>query len=211
MNLDAISSIAATIEKMKPDYIALSDSIWDFAELKFEEQRSSQLLARTLEENSFAVRRGVASMETAFIGEAGSGKPVIAFLGEFDALAGMSQTAGVSEPLPEAAGQPVTAAATICLASDRCWRRWRLLEEALAVANDTPFGLSAAIAATSLKYATHFKRNSEAGMVMVNLPTAGVDFHVPFGGRKASSFGPREQGRYAAEFFKVVKTAYASG
>ena len=81
-------------------------------------------------------------------------------------------------------------------------------DEALAAANDTPFGLSAGIATTSLKYATHFKRNSEAGMVMVNLPTAGVDFHVPFGGRKASSFGPREQGKYAAEFFTVVKTAY---
>lgn len=81
-------------------------------------------------------------------------------------------------------------------------------DEALAVANDTPFGLSAGIATTSLKHATHFKRNSEAGMVMVNLPTAGVDFHVPFGGRKASSFGPREQGKYASEFFTTVKTAY---
>ncbi|MET0359570.1 MAG: aldehyde dehydrogenase family protein, partial [Pararhizobium sp.] len=81
-------------------------------------------------------------------------------------------------------------------------------DEALAISNDTPFGLSAGIATTSLKQATHFKRNAEAGMVMVNLPTAGVDFHVPFGGRKASSFGPREQGRYAAEFFTVVKTAY---
>ena len=81
-------------------------------------------------------------------------------------------------------------------------------EEALATANDTPFGLSAGIATTSLKHATHFKRNSEAGMVMVNLPTAGVDFHVPFGGRKGSSFGPREQGKYANEFFTVVKTAY---
>ena len=81
-------------------------------------------------------------------------------------------------------------------------------EQALAISNDTPFGLSAGIATTSLKHATHFKRNAEAGMVMVNLPTAGVDFHVPFGGRKASSFGPREQGRYAAEFFTTVKTAY---
>jgi aldehyde dehydrogenase (NAD+) len=81
-------------------------------------------------------------------------------------------------------------------------------DEALAISNDTPFGLSAGIATTSLKHATHFKRNAEAGMVMVNLPTAGVDFHVPFGGRKASSFGPREQGKYAAEFFTVVKTAY---
>jgi aldehyde dehydrogenase (NAD+) len=81
-------------------------------------------------------------------------------------------------------------------------------DEALAVANDTPFGLSAGIATTSLKYATHFKRHSQAGMVMVNLPTAGVDYHVPFGGRKGSSYGPREQGRYAAEFYTTVKTAY---
>ena len=83
-------------------------------------------------------------------------------------------------------------------------------EEALATANDTEFGLSAGIVTTSLKYATHFKRNSEAGMVMVNVPTAGVDFHVPFGGRKGSSYGPREQGKYAAEFFTIVKTAYTA-
>jgi aldehyde dehydrogenase (NAD+) len=81
-------------------------------------------------------------------------------------------------------------------------------DEALAVANDTPFGLSAGICTSSLKHAQHFKRNAEAGMVMVNLPTAGVDFHVPFGGRKGSSHGPREQGRYAAEFYTTVKTAY---
>jgi acyl-CoA reductase-like NAD-dependent aldehyde dehydrogenase len=81
-------------------------------------------------------------------------------------------------------------------------------DEALSLANDTPFGLSAGIATTSLKYATHFKRHSQAGMVMVNLPTAGVDYHVPFGGRKGSSYGPREQGRYAQEFFTTVKTAY---
>lgn len=81
-------------------------------------------------------------------------------------------------------------------------------EEALDVANDTEFGLSAGIATTSLKHATHFKRHVQSGMVMVNLPTAGVDYHVPFGGRKASSYGPREQGRYAQEFFTSVKTAY---
>jgi aldehyde dehydrogenase (NAD+) len=81
-------------------------------------------------------------------------------------------------------------------------------DEALAVANDTDFGLSAGIVTTSLKHASHFKRASEAGMVMVNLPTAGVDYHVPFGGRKGSSYGPREQGRYAREFYTVVKTAY---
>ncbi|CAN7391981.1 aldehyde dehydrogenase family protein [Devosia sp. LjRoot3] len=83
-------------------------------------------------------------------------------------------------------------------------------EEALATSNNTEFGLSAGIVTTSLKYATHFKRNSEAGMVMVNVPTAGVDFHVPFGGRKGSSYGPREQGRYASEFFTIVKTAYTA-
>jgi len=83
-------------------------------------------------------------------------------------------------------------------------------DEALAVANDTEFGLSAGIVTTSLKYATHFKRNAEAGMVMVNVPTAGVDFHVPFGGRKGSSYGPKEQGKYAAEFFTQVKTAYTA-
>ena len=81
-------------------------------------------------------------------------------------------------------------------------------EEALAVANDTLFGLSAGIATTSLKHASHFKRHAQVGMVMVNLPTAGVDYHVPFGGRKGSSYGPREQGRYAAEFFTTVKTSY---
>ena len=81
-------------------------------------------------------------------------------------------------------------------------------EEALAVANDTEFGLASGIVTTSLKYATDYKRNAQAGMVMVNLPTAGVDYHVPFGGRKGSSYGPREQGRYAAEFYTTVKTAY---
>ncbi|MCZ8316216.1 aldehyde dehydrogenase family protein [Phreatobacter sp.] len=81
-------------------------------------------------------------------------------------------------------------------------------DEALAIANDTEFGLSAGICTTSLKYSSHFKRNAEAGMVMVNLPTAGVDYHVPFGGRKGSSYGPREQGAYAREFYTTVKTAY---
>ena len=83
-------------------------------------------------------------------------------------------------------------------------------DEALAIANDTSFGLSSGIVTTSLKYATHFKRNSEAGMVMVNAPTAGVDYHVPFGGRKGSSYGAREQGRYAAEFYTTVKTSYTA-
>lgn len=83
-------------------------------------------------------------------------------------------------------------------------------DEALAIANDTEFGLSSGICTTSLKHAAHFKRNAEAGMVMVNLPTAGVDYHVPFGGRKGSSYGPREQGAYAREFYTTVKTAYTA-
>lgn len=81
-------------------------------------------------------------------------------------------------------------------------------EEAFTAAEDTPFGLSAGIVTTSLKHAEHFKRNSSAGMVMVNLPTAGVDYHVPFGGNRGSSLGPREQGTYARQFFTRVKTSY---
>lgn len=81
-------------------------------------------------------------------------------------------------------------------------------EHALALANDTPFGLCAGLCTTSLKHAMHFRRHAQAGMTMVNLPTAGVDFHVPFGGRKDSSHGSREQGRYAAEFYTTVKTSY---
>ena len=83
-------------------------------------------------------------------------------------------------------------------------------DEALMLANDSECGLAAGIATTSLKSAAHFKRHMQAGMVMVNLPTAGVDYHVPFGGRKGSSYGPREQGRYAAEFYTTAKTAYTN-
>jgi alpha-ketoglutaric semialdehyde dehydrogenase len=89
-----------------------------------------------------------------------------------------------------------------------CVIRVKNYDEALAVANDSNTGLSSGIVTASLKHATHFQRHAQAGMVMVNLPTAGVDYHVPFGGRKASSYGPREQGRYAAEFYTTVKTTY---
>lgn len=82
-------------------------------------------------------------------------------------------------------------------------------DEAITVANDTPFGLSSGICTTSLKYASQFKHDARAGMVMVNLPTAGVDYHVPFGGAKGSSYGAREQGAYAAEFYTTVKTSYS--
>jgi aldehyde dehydrogenase (NAD+) len=82
-------------------------------------------------------------------------------------------------------------------------------EEALAIANDGDFGLSAGIVTTSLKYARDFQRRAKAGMVMVNLPTAGVDYHVPFGGIKKSSYGAREQGFAAIEFYTQTKTAYS--
>ncbi len=81
-------------------------------------------------------------------------------------------------------------------------------DEAVAIANDTPYGLSAGICTTSLKLAEDFQARSDSGMVMVNLPTAGVDPHVAFGGRKMSSFGPKEQGSTAREFFTHSKTSY---
>jgi alpha-ketoglutaric semialdehyde dehydrogenase len=86
----------------------------------------------------------------------------------------------------------------------------RNYDEALAVANDTPFGLSAGICTTSLKRADHFRRHAQAGLVMINAPTAGVDYHVPFGGVKASSYGWREQGTAAIEFYTRLKTVYTN-
>ena len=83
-------------------------------------------------------------------------------------------------------------------------------DDALRIANELPFGLSAGVCTTSLARARRFSNELQAGMVMVNLPTAGVDYHVPFGGQKSSSFGPREQGAYARDFYTVVKTVYVS-
>ena len=91
-----------------------------------------------------------------------------------------------------------------------CVQRVDSYEQALAAANDTQFGLTAGIMTKSLARASHFRANMRAGCVMVNLPTAGTDYHVPFGGRGASSYGPREQGSYAAEFYTSVKTAYVA-
>ena len=84
-------------------------------------------------------------------------------------------------------------------------------EDALAVANGVEFGLSAGIVTSSLKHARDFQRRAKAGMTMVNLPTAGVDYHVPFGGTKKSSYGAREQGFAAQEFFTQTKTSYSAG
>ncbi len=91
-----------------------------------------------------------------------------------------------------------------------CVQKVGSYEEALSVANDTEFGLTSGIVTRSLARANHFKRNARTGCVMVNLPTAGTDYHVPFGGRGNSSYGPREQGGYAVEFYTTVKTAYVA-
>lgn len=91
-----------------------------------------------------------------------------------------------------------------------CVQKVDSYDEALARANDTQFGLTAGIMTRSLARASHFRAHMRAGCVMVNLPTAGTDYHVPFGGRGASSYGPREQGSYAAEFYTTVKTAYVA-
>jgi aldehyde dehydrogenase (NAD+) len=89
--------------------------------------------------------------------------------------------------------------------------RVKSYEEALSVANGVEFGLSAGIVTSSLKHARDFQRRAKAGMTMVNLPTAGVDYHVPFGGSKKSSYGAREQGFAAAEFYTQIKTSYSAG
>jgi acyl-CoA reductase-like NAD-dependent aldehyde dehydrogenase len=83
-------------------------------------------------------------------------------------------------------------------------------EHALQIANDTEFGLSGGVYTTSLKHARMFQDGLKVGMVMVNVPTAGVDLQAPFGGTKGSSFGPREQGTYAKEFYTRVKTCYVA-
>ena len=89
-----------------------------------------------------------------------------------------------------------------------CVMRVKDLEEAIAMTNDTRFGLTGGIITQNLRNSSMFKEQVQAGCVMVNLATAGTDYHVPFGGRKQSSFGPREQGQYAKEFYTIVKTAY---
>lgn len=84
-------------------------------------------------------------------------------------------------------------------------------DEALEIANRGQFGLSAGIVTNSLKHARDFRKRVKAGMVMVNLPTAGVDYHVPFGGTRKSSYGAREQGFAAVEFYTQTKTVYIGG
>ena len=83
-------------------------------------------------------------------------------------------------------------------------------DHALAIANDSDYGLVAGICTASLARAAHFRRHARAGCVVINLPTAGTDYHVPFGGLRASSYGPREQGPAAADFYTAMKTCYSA-
>ncbi|MBM7551605.1 alpha-ketoglutaric semialdehyde dehydrogenase GucD [Thalassobacillus pellis] len=82
------------------------------------------------------------------------------------------------------------------------------IEEALEVANDVPFGLSASIFTKNTDNMFEFIDEMEAGLVRVNFETAGVELQAPFGGVKDSSYGPREQGSAAKEFFTSIKTVY---
>ncbi len=91
-----------------------------------------------------------------------------------------------------------------------CVQKVSSYEEGLEIANDTEFGLAASIITNNLKEAEHYKRNARYGSVLVNLATAGLDYHVPFGGRNSSSYGPREQGMHAKDFYTIMKTAYTN-
>ncbi|MEI4473365.1 aldehyde dehydrogenase family protein [Frigidibacter sp. MR17.24] len=166
------------------------------------------------------------------VGNAGDGATQIGPVidqSQFDKVMGYIEIGRAEAGVPAAGGDLVSAgtrghfvAPTLFAGTDNTQRinreevfgpfasviRVRDYDEALAVANDTDYGLSAGICTSSMKYARDFQANAQAGMVMVNLPTAGVDYHVPFGGRKQSSYGPREQGSYAVEFYTQVKTAY---
>ena len=81
-------------------------------------------------------------------------------------------------------------------------------EEAVALANDTPFGLTASLFTSDLGRALHFAQEIRAGVVKINQESAGVEFQVPFGGMKQSSSGSREQGKVARDFFTEWKTVY---
>jgi aldehyde dehydrogenase (NAD+) len=81
-------------------------------------------------------------------------------------------------------------------------------EDAMSIANSIPFGLSSSIQTTNLSRAFEYIYRAEAGLLTVNLPSAGVEYQLPFGGTKDSSFGPKEQGPAALEFYSDYKTVY---
>ena len=97
-----IKEISEKIDGKRKYYAEISNKIWEYAEPRFQEYKSSELLRQSLKEEGFSVRSNLAGEETAFIAEYGSGKPVIGFLGEFDALPGLSQKANATERIPEA-------------------------------------------------------------------------------------------------------------
>src|SRR5579871_2875904 len=86
--------------------------------------------------------------------------------------------------------------------------RAKNFDDALRIANDTPFGLSSSIQTTNLSRVFEYIPRAEAGLLTVNLPSAGVEYQLPFGGTKDSSFGPKEQGPAAMDFYTDYKTVY---
>lgn len=81
-------------------------------------------------------------------------------------------------------------------------------EDAMRLANDTAYGLSSSIQTTNLSRALDYVYRAEAGLLTINLPSAGVEYQLPFGGTKDSSFGPKEQGPAALDFYSDFKTVY---
>src|SRR5208337_2128734 len=81
-------------------------------------------------------------------------------------------------------------------------------DDAMRIANNIPFGLSSSIQTTNLSRTFEYIYRAEAGLLTVNLPSAGVEYQLPFGGTKDSSFGPKEQGQAALEFYSDWKTVY---
>lgn len=94
MKKEHAREISGLVEKRRDEWDAASDRIWEFAEIRFEERMSSSLLADIFKNHGFDVECGVAGLETAFVASWGKGGPVIGFLGEYDALPGLSQKAG---------------------------------------------------------------------------------------------------------------------
>ena len=86
--------------------------------------------------------------------------------------------------------------------------RAKNFDDAMRIANNTPFGLSSSIQTTNLSRVFEYIPRAEAGLLTVNLPSAGVEYQLPFGGTKDSSFGPKEQGPAAMEFYSDYKTIY---
>jgi aminobenzoyl-glutamate utilization protein B len=103
---DRLDWIAQAVRTKGHTYVEISDKVWELAELRFQEHGAVATQIEALEEEGFEITRNVAGMPTAFAAEAGRGAPILGFLGEYDALAGLSQQAGVAEPTPVTPGAP---------------------------------------------------------------------------------------------------------